>query len=66
MKIEIKDTIVGTKPSRKVSEIITQLSSIDDASQFCQQLSTSNLDEIGEEVRKRNVLVRVLGYILID
>ena len=66
MKIEIKDTIVGTKPSRKVSEIITQLSSIDDASRFCQQLSTSNLDEIGEEVPKRNVLVHMLGYILID
>ena len=60
MKIEIKDTVVGTKPSGKVTEIISQLSSIDDAIKFCQQLDRTNLDEIGEEVRTTNILVRML------
>ena len=50
MKIEIKETIVGTKPSEKVAEIISKLHSIEDACDLCEQLDLILLEQIRDDV----------------
>jgi hypothetical protein len=50
MKIEIKDTGVGSKPSEKIAEIISRLNKIDDASALSSELDLINLENEENDV----------------
>jgi hypothetical protein len=50
MKIKIKDTGVGSKPSEKIAEIISRLNKIDDAATLCSQLDLINLENEEDDV----------------
>ena len=50
MKIEIKETIVGTKPCDTVAEIIAKLSSIENACDLCRQLDITQLEQTRDDV----------------
>jgi hypothetical protein len=45
MKIEIKDRVIGPKPSTAVAEIISRLSLIDDAASLCLHLDSIDLSD---------------------
>lgn len=44
MRIEIKDTGVGSKPSEIIAEIISRLNKIDDATALSSELDLINLE----------------------
>ena len=75
MKIEIKETIVGTKPCEKVAEIISKLHSIEDACDLCEQLDLIVLEETRDDVstnlflskklyKKEEPMINILIHVL--
>lgn len=50
MRIAIKDTVLGSKPCNKTSEILLRLSLVIDAETLSVELDLINFDEIDEEV----------------
>jgi hypothetical protein len=52
MKIEIKDTVVGTKPSDRIAAIISRLDSTDDDISLIRELGLIKLNEEDEDVRE--------------
>ena len=52
MKIEIKDTVIGTKPSDRIAAIISRLDSTDDDISLTRELALIKLNEEDEDVRQ--------------
>ena len=52
MKIEIKDTVVGTKPSDRIAAIISRLDSTDNDISLIRELGLIKLNEEDEDVRE--------------
>lgn len=52
MKIEIKDIVVGTKPSDRIAAVISQLDSTEDDISLIRELGLIKLNEEDEDVRE--------------